>query len=299
MERMSFNPDRRFGIVFHLGAISFLLAGAAYGLNRASQADIGPVFFIALLPSLLAIFLVPLLAYRLYGLITAAYVLQRDGIRLQWGLRVEEIPMNAILWVRLARDLKTRLPLPFIFWPGSVIGVRNMPATGIIEYLASSPLDLVLIATQGRVFAITPANRQDFINHFQSLSELGSLAPIPARSIQPSLLLGRVWASIPARSLILVGFGLSLALYAWVSVVIPGMQQVSLGFQVDQTPREPIPSLQLLLLPILNSFFYIVNLLLGLAFFRSNEKHPLAFLLWFSGVIIPLMFLLALYTILI
>jgi hypothetical protein len=298
MERFTFAPNRRLGIIFHLGAMVILLVGAGYGLNLASQASIGPVFLIHILPALLAVFLVPLLAYRLYGLSSAVYILHRDGIRLQWGFRIEDIPMTSILWTHRVRELRTRLPLPIFFWPGSVLGVRNIPGTGTVEFLASTTFDLVLIATNGRLFAISPADNQEFLDQFRSLSELGSLTPLPARSIQPSLLVGRVWGSRPARYMILAGLLFSLILFAWVSVAIPAIQEVSLGFRADLTPRDPIPTVQLLLLPILNSLFYIVNLLLGLAFFRSNESHPMAFLLWTNGMVIPILFLLALFAIL-
>ncbi len=299
MDSVVFTPARRTGLIFLIGAILLLIAGAFFGLYRASLASIGPAFLAGVLPIIAAVVFVPMLVYRLYGLTNSTYVLQRDGIRLLWGFRVEDIPMTAVQWVRRASDIGSRLPKPLIFLPGSVTGTRKVSETGTIEYLSATTSDLLIISTPDRLFAIAPADRNAFMETFYRYSELGSLSPITARSVQPSLLMGRVWASWGARLLILLGAGLSIALFVWVSLSVPLNQQVSLGFRGDLFPCEPIPSLQLLLLPVLNSLFYFVNLLLGLVFFRLDEKHPLAYLLWGNGVMIPLLFLLGAYYILV
>jgi hypothetical protein len=293
-----FQPPRRMGILFHFGALIILIASAVFGLTRAAQASIGPIFLASLLPSFLALILAPILAYRLYALYNAKYVLERDAIHLQWGLRLEVIPMAAIQWVRLARELTNRVPLPWIYWPGSVIGVRHYGKDRQVEYLSASTRNIVLIGTPDRIFAISPANSTAFISAFNRLSELGSLTPIQPQSVQPRLLLTRVWATRPARWLIITGFLLSLALLTWVSLVIPGLSETYLGFFSTGLPRGPIPPVQLLLLPILTSIIYLFDLLLGLVFFRQDANHPLAYLLWGSGVVIPLVFLLSVFLIL-
>ena len=295
MDRITFNPGRRLGLAFHLGAMLVLIGGAVYGLYQVGQTSMGPIFLLTLLPAMLAVVLVPILAYRAYALSSSSYLVQRDGIFIQWGLRVEEIPMNAVLWVRPAHELRSHLPLPWIYWPGAVVGVRRLAAAGTIEYMASSSRRLVLIATPGHIFAISPANPESFLNTFQQFSELGSLSPIPARSVRPSLLLGRVWNVPAARYLILFGILLNLALLVWVSLAIPGRETISLGFQPEGIPREPVPAIQLLLLPILSSLIYLSDLVLGMIFYRQDEKHPLAYLAWANSGIITLIFLAAVF----
>ncbi len=295
MDRALFSPGRRLGMAFHLGAMLVLVGGAVYGLYRAGQTSIGPIFLLALLPALLAVILVPVLAYRAYALSSSSYILQRDGIFLQWGLRIEEIPMNTILWVRPAHELRSRLPLPWIYWPGAVVGIRRQPAAGTIEYMASSSRGLVFIATTGHIYAISPADPGTFLNTFQHFSELGSLSPIPVRSVRPSLLLGRVWNIPAARYLVLAGMILNLALLVWVSLVIPGRETISLGFQSEGIPRDAVPVIQLLLLPVLSSLIYLSNLVLGLIFYRQDEKNPLAYLSWANSGIISLFFLAAVF----
>lgn len=293
----TFYPPRRLGMFFHAGSILLLLGAGAYGLYQATRAQVGPVFILALLPVILAGILVPLLATRALALRSAAYVLDRDGLRLKWGGRIEEIPMTAIQWVRPEREVREHLPLPWVYWPGSVLGSRRFGAVQV-EFMSAATRNLMLVGTTGRIYAISPAKSETFLATFRRLSELGSLSPIAPRSVQPEPLIGRVWAVAPARWLVLSGLVFCLALLVWVSLAIPGLEQVSLGFQVNGLAREPVPAIQFLLLPVLGLLIYFSDLLLGMIFFRQDEKHPLAYLLWLGGAILPLAFLIDVFVIL-
>jgi len=231
-----FQPSRRWGVVFHLVAILVLGAAGVAGLGMAARATIGPVFLLFLLPGLAAVTFIPALAYRLYALQNAAYTLERDGVRLRWGLRIEDIPIEDILWVHPATELAGSLPLPRLRWPGAVLGRRRFSTAEEIEFLASSSQGLILIATPGRGFAISPADQEGFLLAFQRCIEMGSLAPRQARSVYPTFLLSRVWASRAARAQLLAGFVLGLLLLVWVSLAIPGRSQVFLGFRIDGQP---------------------------------------------------------------
>lgn len=299
MKKVSvFKPVRRAGLVFQaVGAI--LLSGlASLGVWQAGHTNLGPIFLFSLAPVLLALVLVPLLVYRAYALHYAIYELERDGIRLHWGLRAEDIPMDEVLWVRLDSQVKEKLLLPWLHWPGSVLGVRRMGGMGEVEFLASRTNGLILIATTRRVFAVSPEDPKVFLGAFQRLAELGSLTPIPARSIYPSFLLARVWSDRPARFLLLASLTLSLLLLARVSLAVPNHTQVVLGFDSAGAARDLVPSIRLLLLPVLNAFFFLVDLLAGLYFYRNQANRYLAYLVWIGGVFTPLLFLLAVHFIL-
>ena len=292
-------------MVFQTGAILVVAAAGIYGLWRSSTAEVGLAFLLYLLPAVLATVIAPIFVYRLQALRVASYTLERDGIKLNWGLRVEEIPMDTVLWVRRDSDLEDfHLPRPLLRWPGSVIGKRVIDDKTSIEYLAAESNSLVLIATPERIIAISPENYEEFLYAYQRLTELGSLSPMPARSVHPAFLLARFWADIPARVMALAGGGLSLLLLVWVSLASPSRGLVPLNFYADGTPMEYVPAVQLLLLPFLNTAFFLVNLLAGLFFYRRTDgpvaatNQALAYLLWGSGVITPILFLMAVFLIL-
>lgn len=288
-----FQPARQAGLAFHAATSLVLILAGVAGLWQAAHASIGPVFLLYLLPSLFALGLVPLLAYRAFALQKAQYTLMRDGIRLHWGLRLEDIPMNSVLWVRKASELEQALPMPVLRWPGSVLGNRHLPGSGEVEFLAGDPATLILIATAERVYAVSPEDPDSFLHAFHRFMELGSFNPLPARSVYPSFLLARVWNAPLARSLLLSGLGLSLVLLVWVSLAIPSRSQIFLGFDPNGNPRDQVPPVRLLLLPVLNSLIFLADFVLGLFFFRLEKNQLLAYLLWTGGALTPLLFLIS------
>ncbi len=251
-----------------------LLAGGGWGLWQAANASIGPVFLLYLLPALAALGLIPVLAYSFFALRGAWYQLEREGIRLHWGLRSEDIPMTAVLWVRPAEDLdrSPRLPLPRL--PGLVLGTHRRSGFGEVEYLAARGSGLVFIATPERLYAVSPDDPEEFLKAYQRLTELGSLSPMPPRSVYPTFLLARVWTARPARYLILIGLVLSLVLLAWASLAISARTQVSLGFEPDGSPRGAIPAVRLLLLPVLNRDLIPGRFHLGTVFLSGRRTLP-------------------------
>jgi hypothetical protein len=293
-----FFPPRRNGLLLQSAASLFLMAGGALALLKASQIEAGPELLVYLLLASLVLIPLPLLGYRIYALWRAHYGLERDGLRLSWGLRAEDIPLTDIEWVRPAGDLVGRLSLPWSSWPGAVLGVRRVRGLGVVEFFAVDRSHLVLVGTYRKIFAISPSDPDEFIRIFKSVTELGSLSPIPAQSAYPTLLVGGAWSDPAARIFIISGLVLELALLAWVTLAIPSRANISLGFTPSGQPALPGPAARLMLLPVLNTINLMVDLLAGLFFFRKVELKPLAYLMWAGAIISPLLLLAAVYTIL-
>jgi hypothetical protein len=250
------------------------------------------------LPFILAVFWIPWLVYRLNTLQNASYVLQRDQLQMHWGLRTEIIPMNSILWVHPATDLEIPLRYPWLGWPGAILGARILSDGRRVEFLASQRRGLLLVACPSQIFAISPDNLNAFLQAYQRLSELGSLSVSQPVSIYPTFLLARIWAARSARTLLIVGFILSTGLLIWGGLTAAKLDQVSLGFQPNGEPRLPIPGIRLMLLPVLNLVFTFANTFLGAFFYRREENRPLAYLLWFTMVLVAVLFGVAIYIIL-
>lgn len=281
------------------------LGVGGWSISQASRTEVGPLFLFYLLLGLVAFGLAPVFAYRLRALLNATYELERDGIRLNWGLRGEEIPMDEVLWVNPASEMEPAVPLPVTRWPGSVLGTRRTESGIPVEFFAAHSSNLLLVATRERVFAISPEEPEAFLQTFEHLAQLGCLSPLPARSISPSFLLARFWNNRVARSIVLVYASLSLVLLIWVTLIIPRYDLVSLDLTADGLPLDFVPSIQILLLPAINLVFFGTNFLLGLFFFRranavgeddgSNPAKIMAYLLWITGVMTVLLFLGAVY----
>jgi len=291
-----FYPSRRRGLIFQIGLVLALLAGSGLCFWQAVAVRVGVIFMLYLLLGLLLVAPVPLLIYRTYALLGAHYTLERDGLRIRWGLRAEDIPLPDIEWMRLATDLPAlfvsekpsqikSIPLPWLHWPGSLIGIRQVEGLGGVEYIASDERSLVLIATPRRIFAISPADPDELLRSFNRINELGSLTPLSARSLYPTFLLARIWADRLARPLILASLLLGLALLVWVGLAIPAHTQIALGFNPFGSPVEPGPPERLLLLPVLYGLTYLAAFLGGMFFYRRPDQQPIAYLLWGGTVV--------------
>ena len=286
-----FFPSRRNGLIFHGVLFTLLSGGGGLSFWTALHQDLGSdvIFYLGL--SVLLLALVPVIVYRLVSLWRASYTLERDGLRIRWGLRAEDIPLPQIEWIRPASDLGFALRQPLTSTPGAFLGNVSVEGLGAVEFIASDVRTMLLVATHTKVYVISPADPNAFMRSFRRVIEMGSLSPLSSFSARPAAFLERVWADRPARILLAAGFGLSLALFFLVSFRIPTMARVSLGFDAARQPMEPGPAESLLLLSVMGGFAYAVDLLSGLFFYRIESRRPLAYLLWGAGVVIGLLLL--------
>ena len=293
MSTDSFAPPRRRGVLVHTGILTALSLLAAWGFLNLSRAGVGPAFVLYLLIGLVAFIPMPLLAYRAYALLRADYILDRNRLEIRWGLRDEAIPLSDIEWVRPASDLTAPLRLPLLPLPGAVLGLRRHPDLGVVEFLASETKNILLVATARRVYAISPTRAAEFTQTFGRSIELGSLTPVEPKSVFPSFIITRAWDNGLARFLWLSGLFLNLGLFVWVSLLIPSTPRVALGFRPGSGPLEAVPSVQLIILPLISTLMGLTGWLAGLYFYRWDRERVLAFLVWASSALTGLLFLLA------
>jgi hypothetical protein len=288
-----FPPARRFGLLVHIILITILAAVSVFGFINLSRSPVGPQFVLYLLMGLLAFVPIPLLGYRAYALLRADYYIDRDSLAMLWGLRVEDIPLTDIEWVRPATDLTRPLLLPLLRLPGAVLGTRRHPDLGLVEFIASSSRNLILIATSKRIFAISPQNASGLVQTFARATEMGSLMPTEAKSVYPSFLITEAWERPLARFLWISGILLNLGLIVWVGILIPSLSKIPFGFNPLGDPNQTASSTQLILLPLVSGIMFITGITAGLYFYRWERQRPLAFIVWVSSTLSAFLFLMA------
>lgn len=288
-----FPPAKQFGLLLHSLIITALAAASIWAFVNLTNMQMGPTFVSYLLVGILAFAPIPFLGYRAYALFKADYYIDRDSLAILWGLRIEDIPLTDIEWVRPASDLTHPLSLPPLRLPGAILGTRRHPDLGAVEFIASNARNLILIATSKHVFAISPKDAASLVRTFARATELGSLMPTEAKSVYPSFVVTQAWESSLARLLWVSGLLLNLGLVAWVGMLIPSLAQVPFGFNAFGAPNETVPSARLILLPLISGLMFISGLLAGLYFYRWDKERPLAFVIWFSSTLCALLFLMA------
>jgi hypothetical protein len=177
MKSGHFPPPKRQGLILHGVILFVLIVITIIGFINLSSVEVGPNFLIWLLVSIFAFSPIPLFAYRMYSLWRADYFIDRDSLAIHWGLRVEDIPLNDIEWIRPADDLTNPLTLPSLSLPGGILGMRRHPDLSTVEFLAADRKKLLLVATAKKIFAISPDDPASLTQTFARATELGSLAP--------------------------------------------------------------------------------------------------------------------------
>ncbi len=293
-----FNPPRRRGLFLHLGVGLLLIAGAAGALYFALGEQAGTYFVLFLVIGVLCILPLPLVLYRGYALLRAGYWLERDGLRLRWGLRSEDIPLNMVEWIRPAAELGIALPLPPFSVTGAILGKQEIADLGTVEFLAAEQESILVVATAYKAFAISPVNVKSFLKAYHQIAEMGSLNPIPQGSIVPAIFIRQVWSDRITRVLLLAGLSLTAILFLVVAIAIPNLQTVNLGFTPQGMPAEPVSPVRLLLLPILATMIYFINIISGFYFYRKSNLKSVSYMLFSAGGMVPLLLLLAVVLIL-
>lgn len=288
-----FPPPKQRGLLIHGIILFVLIVVVVVGFIQLSSADVGPAFLIWLLVSLAAFVPIPFFAYRIFALYRGSYEIDRDSLAIHWGLRVEDIPLSDIEWIRPAEDLTNPLNLPALPLPGALLGIRRHPDLGSVEFIASDAKKLLLIATAKRVFVISPDNPSGLAQTFARATEMGSLAPTEAKSVYPSFIVSQAWESGIARYLWLSALFLNIGLFIWASLIIPSTPQVALGIQASGGTLETVPSSQLIIFPVASLLLAVAGWIAGLYFYRWERERILAFIVWGSSTFTSLLFLLA------
>ena len=288
-----FPPARRLGLILHAVVIILLALGSSWGFLNLTRAEVGPMFVVDMLIGFLAFAPIPFFGYRAYALMRADYYIDRDSLAMLWGLRIEDIPLTDIEWVRPASDLTRPLLLPRFRLPGAVLGTRRHPDLGLVEFIASSSHNLILIATSKRIFAISPQNAAGLVQTFARATEMGSLMPTEAKSVYPSFIITQAWESPIARFLWISGLLLNLGLIAWVGILVPSLSQIPFGFNPFGAPNETASARQLILLPLVSGLMFVIGVTAGLYFYRWDRQRPLAFIVWVSSTLCAFLFLMA------
>lgn len=294
----TYPPARQRGLVVHgilLGS-SVITTITALVLIFSSRVGLGLTFSIILL--IFGSICVPIFGYRVYGLVNSSYQLDRNALRIGWGLRQERIPVSDIEWVKHISAFNGDLRLPIIRIPGGILGEVKDRNIGKIEYIADEVDSLVIVGTARKAFGVSPEDVNGFMQTFNRIFELGSLEIGEANSQYVSFAIVSAWNSIYNRFIWVFNLVLNLAFFFWVSIIAPGYATVSLGFVSTTRTPNIVPGTQLILLPVVSMLLSLFGFFLGLVLYQESRHYVLAKIIWLSNVLTTFLFLLSLLFIL-
>ena len=289
-----FRPKWKPGLILHLLLAVILAAGSGFLLWLAFQQHLGGFLILFLFGALVLLAPFLLIVYRAYALYHASYTIEREGFKVHWGLRREDIPLSEIEWVRPVNELLIPLTTPRFSLPGAYLGASQHPDLGEVEFIASDYNSLVIIETANEVLAVSPEDPEDFMKMFNRSLEMGSITPIESYSSQPAEFIRSVFSQPLARGFLIAGLLLTLALTVFTSLIIPYRQVISMGVNSIGQPLDPVSSNSLLILPILGGLSLVLDVILGFNFFHKEDQRKVSYLLWAAGAVTPLLLIVAL-----
>lgn len=293
-----FPPIRKKGLIYHSVLIGLVTIIALFSLVQIITSEVGLFLSLNIVLLILSGIFIPILAVRLYGLYKANYRLDRNFLQVDWGLRMERIPVSDIEWVKHISAFRDPVRMPVFRIPGGILGELTDRNLGKVEYLAADMEHLVLVGTAKMVFAVSPEDTTHFIQAFNRIFEMGSLEVGQGNSQYASMVIVGAWNSQLNRFAWILNLLLNISFFLWVSLIAPGYSSIALGFNVLDNVVDRVPGQQLILLPTLSIFLSIFAFILGLIFYQNPKRQLLARMVWMANVLLTLLFLASLIFIL-
>jgi hypothetical protein len=286
---MDIKPPNHLGLALGTIALLVFLTPALASLYMLMNATLSLWMVLWVLVPLICIPLAVLVAYRLYGLLSARYGLNRNGLYLRWGFSEERLPIKSVESVApLEREVVTSGYPRTFRWPGLIIGEGTLEDGKPVEFFASTGMDeMVLVRSEHGAFAISPPEREEFLSHFQTALLSGPLEQWSHLTRRPNFVLARLWSDRWARAFILIGALLPISLLAFLAVQAPALPgEVPFGFDASGIPETLAPPGRLLLLPLVAGLCWMVDLVLGWWSYRRDDLRVLAYLMWSFSILV-------------
>jgi hypothetical protein len=285
---MDTRPPRALGFAIGILLVLFFVVTIVVSVVQMSTGELSIWLALWVMLPLISLPLLLLILYRLYGLFTARYSVDRNGLRIRWGLAYDDIPIHQLVRVEPAGAIGLKQPPPPGFWwPGLVIGKRHVEGLGEVEYFAArGPSGLLVVQSGDRFLAISPPDADAFVKAVTDSLRMGALQTNEEVIARPNFALTRLGADRFALLLVILGGLLPIAMFVYLLLIVGGIPgQVAFGFDTTGAIDTYAPPGRLLLLPMISGASWFVNLFFGLWMYRTNANRPLAYALWAGAIL--------------
>lgn len=279
--------------------------------ESAASEGYGPYTFLYGVALFLTLVLAGLLGYVAWGASTISYRVDANNLVIGYGATRHVIPLSSITDVYApgekvgsATDLVGSAVQ--VNWrgmtdtiPGYLIGSGDSPQLGRVVTVSTAPAgSQVYVATEGLAFGISPRRSLAFIEDLRSKvkaakEQKGSTQDekqAPRTNVNRWLAWGAgLWGDRLARWLLLIGLGLCVLFFGWMSIINRDLPIILPLHWNAQAQIDRVGDLQeLLRLPAIALGIWFVNTLLA-GLVRRRERAATIFLLA-SAVAVPIVF---------
>ena len=287
METWRVSVGRGFAFGIALMAAIALVNAALIGMTASQPISLGT--FIAGVAVLSGFLVVGLIAYWVYGLAGASYLLDRNQLVIRWGPSRQVIPMSEIEGLLTGDQVDGSVRFYGGRWPGHFVGFGELQDLGqALFYATVPPQAQILIATPGLIYGISPSDPGEFLRSFSKRLQMGPTQRVEQSSQRLSVLDWPIWKD--SLGLTLLGAAtLALAsLLATVCFRFPALPPlVPLHFGPTGSPDRLGPRGDIFLLPLVGLSTLVLNGALGSLLYGRDRVA--SYLLWGGAILVQLL----------
>jgi Bacterial PH domain len=290
---MIYRPPRGLGFAIGLFLTLWPLAIAVAAAVQAIEIGIE---FEAFLFGLAAIFFAALAAVFFYwslACLSTAYIIDRNGLAIQWGPIRQLVPLDQIQ--RLIPGANVRRPkIRGLGWWGHHVGQGVIRGVGHTLFYSThrSRKELLYVVTPSRAYGICVHEQAMFSREIEERQAMGPVQPVAQVPVRNLIAVQAFWLDRKAQLLALAAAALCAALYGYIFYMYPGLNEtISLSFPSlggvvrvgDKSELLDIPNTALAILAIDLVFAIAVHL----------WQRLLAYVILLGGVFTQAIFLAA------
>jgi len=276
-----------FGLGLGLMSVITLVNAGLIGIAASRPISFGT--FIVGLSVTFGFLLVALIAYWVYGLASASYLLDRNALIINWGTSKQVIPTGAIERVFTGDDVEGDIRFYGGRWPGHWVGYGELSDAGATLFYATRPLrEQIFVVTPGLVYAISPAKREDFLESFRKRLQMGPTQAMEQSSQRPPVLDWAIWQDPLGLALLGIGALGLVVLVGLLTLRFPNLPMLMpLHFSASGSPDRLGPRGEIFLVPLIGLLSLLINGVLGSISYRNNRVA--SYMLWGSAILIQLL----------
>jgi hypothetical protein len=282
--------DKRLGVQTGLLLVLGLIVISFAAIGVAASQPLGPITFFMVLVIVIALPLIGLIAYQLFGLARSRYALDRNMLTIDWGPIRQVVPTDAIQRILLGTEISGG-PKHFRGWrwPGLMHGQADVPEVGLTLFYAPASLtNQLIVITPTLSYAIAPADPAGFIDSIKARYELGPTQAVTQTTQRPPLFDWPLWRDRLAQSFGALALVLVLGLFAFVCFRFPDLPpRLPLHYTVEGLADRVGAASEVFILPLIGLLALLINLLFGAAAY-SRERMA-SYVVWGGTLLVQLL----------
>ncbi len=278
--RNTWNLEVRWGWIIGLVIVAVLIALTVALVVLAWMLPVTLWTFLMGVGAAAALAVIIRLIYQLWGLINAVYEMDRNAVVIRWGSVQHQIPMASVQSVLQGTDVTGLRMQPGFRWPGYFVGLGEAPDIGPVLFFATRPLsEQIIIRTSGMAYAISPKDRDEFLQAFRERLDMGPTQEVAESSKHPGFLDWVIWQDRLGLSVLLGSLTLLVLLvgvFCWRYPYLP--PEIALRFSSTGEALLVVVASRIFYIALLGVIFLVINGGLGLLLY--HRERTAAYFLW-------------------